>query len=147
MEGDLVVDFRLRTSRFLTNFRTVPNGRAAAVFNASRFVKVGIGVFTDLTQTEQLLAVGDRQVDFFGAHFGLLVTNYDSRSESFAPPEVPNGDKTYITFAIALRYAHGRGDILGLFLPALYDPAAIQTNPVAAKVNDIAINFGLKFSF
>jgi len=147
VEGDLVVDFRLRTSRFLTNFATVPNGRAAVVFNASQFVKVGIGAFTDLSQTEQLLAVGDRQVNFFGVHFGLLFTNYDSRSESFAPPEVPENDKTYITFAVAVRYSHGRGDILGLRLPAVYDPAAIETNPVAAKVNDIAINFGLKFAF
>jgi len=93
--------------------------------------------------------VGDRLVDFFGGHFGLLFTNYDSRSESFAPPEeaVPGGDKTYITVAIGLRYSHGRGDILGLRLPAVYDPAAIETNPVDARVNDIAINFGLKFSF
>jgi hypothetical protein len=147
VEGDLVVDFRLRTSRFLFNFRTVPNGRAAVVFNASRFVKLGLGVFTDLSQTEQLLAVGDRQVDFFGAHFGLLFTNYDSRSESFAPPDIPDKDKAHITVAIALRYAHGRGDILGLLLPAVYDPAAIQTKPVDAQINDIAINFGLKFSF
>ena len=149
VEGDLVVDFRLRTSRFLFNVRTVPNGRAAVVFNASRFVKLGLGVFTDLSQTEQLLAVGDRQVDFFGGHFGLLFTNYDSRGESFAPPvdAVPEKDKTYITLAIGLRYSHGRGDILGLRLPAFYDPAAIQTAPVDARVNDIAINFGLKFSF
>ena len=147
VEGDLVVDFRLRTSRFLTNFRTVPNGRAAVVVNASKFVKIGIGVFTDLAQTEQLLLVGDRQVDFFGAHFGLLFTNYDARSESFAPPEVPEKDKAYITFAIALRYSHGRGNILGLTIPAFYDPAAIATSPVSARVNDIAINFGLKFSF
>ena len=147
VEGDLVVDFRLRTSRFLVNFGTALNGRAAVVFNASRFVKLGLGVFTDLSQTEQLLTVGDRQVDFFGGHFGLLFTNYDSRSESFAPPDVPDKDKTHITVAIALRYAHGRGDILGLLLPAVYDPAAIQTNPVDARVNDIAIDFGLKFSF
>ena len=147
VEGDLVVDFRLRTSRFLFNIRTVPNGRVAVVFNASRFVKLGIGAFTDLSQTNQLLTVGDRQVDFFGAHVGLLFTNYDSRGESFAPPELPDEDKTYITVAIGLRYSHGRGDILGLRLPAVYDPAAIQTNPVDARVNDIAINFGIKFSF
>lgn len=147
VEGDLVVDFRLRSSRFLFNFATVPNGRAAVVFNATRFVKLGIGVFTDLSQTEQLIAVGDRQVDFFGAHFGLLFTNYDSKSESFAPPDGPDKDKTQITVAIGLRSAHGRGDILGLLLPAVYDPEAIQTAPVSARVNDIAINFGLKFAF
>ena len=147
VEGDLVVDFRLRTSRFLFNFRTVPNGRVAAVFNASDFVKIGLGAFTDLSQTQQMTAVGDRQVDFFGAHFSLLFTNYDSRGESFAPPELPEEDKAYITLAIAVRYSHGRGDILGLRLPAFYDPAAIETAPVAARVNDIALNFGLKFSF
>ena len=37
--------------------------------------------------------------------------------------------------------------IVDKLLPAVYDPAAIQTNAVDARVNDIAINFGLKFSF
>jgi hypothetical protein len=149
VEGDLVVDFKLRSSRFLFNDRTVPNGRVAVVFNASKHVKLGLGAFTDLSQTKQLTTVGSRQVDFFGGHFGLLFTNYDSRGESFTPPEdaSPEGDKTYITLAIGLRYSHGRGDILGLLLPATYDPAAIETNPANARVNDIAINFGLKFSF
>ncbi len=149
VEGDLVVDFRLRSSRFLFNQRTVPNGRAAVVFNASRFVKLGIGLFTDLSQTKTLISFGDRQVDFFGVHLGLLFTNYDSRPDSFAAREVPDPDekKSYITVAVGLRYSHGRGDILGFLLPAEYDPDAIQTTPVAARVNDIDINFGLKFSF
>lgn len=149
VECDLVVDFRLRSSRFLFNERTVPNGRAAVVFNATKFVKLGIGLFTDLSPTKTLNVVGDRQVDFFGAHFGLLFTNYDSRPEEFAGPNEPRRDeeKTYITVAIGLRYSHGRGDILGLVFPPEYDPDAIRTNPVAARVNDIDINFGLKFSF
>lgn len=145
IEGDFVVDFRLRNSRFLFNQRTVPNGRLAVVFNASKFVKLGLGAFTDLSRTNELILVGDRQVDFFGAHFGLLFTNYDSRPDADVPST--DDDKTYITVAIGFRYAHGRGDILGLLLPAFYDPAAIETNPVAARVNDIDINFGLKFSF
>lgn len=145
VEGDLVVDFRLRSSRFLFNQRTVPNGRVAVVFNASRFVKIGVGAFTDLSQTKDLIDVADRQIDFFGAHVGLLFTNYDSKPETSG--EKPDDDRTYITVAIGFRYAHGRGDILGLVLPAFYDPDAIETGLVAAKVNDIEINFGLKFSF
>ena len=54
---------------------------------------------------------------------------------------------TLPTLAIGFRYSHGRGDILGLLLPASYDPDAIQTNPVPATINDIDINFGVKVSF
>ncbi len=146
LEGDLVVDFRLRSSRFLFNQRTVPNGRFAVVFNATKFVKLGLGAFTDLSQTKELLAIGERQVDFFGGHVGLLFTNYDSRPDA-DEPSTDDDKKTYVTVAIGFRYSHGRGEILGLILPAFYDPAAIQTNPVAARINDVDINFGLKFSF
>jgi len=145
VEGDLVVDFRLRSSRFLFNQRTVPNGRVAVVFNASRFVKLGLGLFTDLSQTKELIDIADRQVNFFGAHVGLLFTNYDSKPESSGAKH--DDGKPHITVAIGFRYSHGRGDVLGVFLPAFYDPAAIQTTPVPAKLNDIDINFGFKFSF
>lgn len=145
VEGDLVVDLKLRSSRFLFNQRTTPNGRVAVVVNASRFVKIGIGVFTDLSQTKELINVADRQIDFFGTHLGLLFTNYDSKPET--PVAKPDDSKIYITFAMAVRYSHGRGDILGMVLPAVYDPLAIETRPVAAKANDVDINFGLKFSF
>jgi hypothetical protein len=145
IEGDFVVDFKLRSSRFLFNQKTVPNGRIGVVINVHKFVKLGLGAFTDLSQTEQLLLVGDRQIDFFGGNFGLLFTNKDTKS---APPGASaDSDKLLIAVAIGVRYSHGRGDMLGLLLPPFYDPAAIETRPVDTKINDADINFGVKVFF
>jgi hypothetical protein len=106
-QGDLAVDFRLRSARFLFNQRTVPNGRFAVVFNATKFVKLGLGAFTDLSQTKELLAIDERQVDLFGGHFGLLFTNYDSRPDA-DELSTDDDEKTYVTVAIGFRYSHGR---------------------------------------
>ncbi|MFW2387516.1 MAG: hypothetical protein ACN4G0_04225, partial [Polyangiales bacterium] len=140
----LVVDFRLRSSRFLYNQKTVPNGRIGAVINVHKFIKLGIGAFTDLSQTEQLLVVGDRQIDFFGGNFGILFTNKDTKSQ---PLEASDDGKLLIAVAIGVRYSHGRGNILGLLLPPFYNPGAIQTRPVDSKINDADINFGVKVFF
>jgi len=145
IEGDLVVDFRLRSSRFLFNQRTVPNGRIGVVINVHKFIKLGLGAFTDFSQTEQLLLVGDRQIDFFGGNFGILFTNKDTKNGS--PETSADDDKTLIAVAIGVRYSHGRGDLLGLLLPPFYDPDAIQTRPVDTKINDADINFGVKVFF
>lgn len=145
VEGDLVVDFRLRSSRFLFNQRTVPNGRIGAVFNVHKFIKLGLGAFTDLSQTEQLLVLGDRQIDFFGGNFGILFTNKDTRHGS--AHENPDDGRPLIAFVVGVRYSHGRGDSLGLLLPPSYDPDGIQTQTVDTKVNDADINFGVKVSF
>jgi hypothetical protein len=145
VEGDLVVDFRLRSSRFLFNQRTVPNGRIGAVINVHKFVKLGLGAFTDLSQTEQLLLVGDREIDFFGGNLGVLFTNKDTKNGS--PQTRADDGKLLIAVAIGIRYSHGRGNMLGLLLPPFYNPAAIQTRPVDTKVNDVDINFGVKVFF
>jgi len=144
IEGDLVVDFRLRSSRFLYNQKTVPNGRIGAVINVHKFIKIGLGAFTDLSQTEQLLLVGDRQIDFFGGNFGILFTNKDTTNR---PPDADGDGKLLIAVAVGVRYSHGRGDILGLLLPPIYNPGAIQTRPVDSKINDADINFGVKVFF
>lgn len=145
VEGDMVVDFKLRTSRFLYNQRTVPNGRLGAVFNIHKFVKLGLGAFTDFSQTVQLTALGDQQIDFFGGNLGVLFSNKDTSPN--AQETTADDHKLLIAFAIAVRYAHGRGDLLGLSLPPFYDPDAIETLPVDAKVNDVDINFGVKILF
>jgi len=145
IEGDLVVDFRLRSSRFLFNQRTVPNGRVGVVVNVHKFVKLGLGAFTDVSQTEELLLIGDRQIDFFGGNLGVLFTNKDTKSHT--PETSADDDKLLIAFAIGIRYSHGRGNLLGLVLPPNYDPDAIQTRPVDTKINDVDINFGVKVFF
>lgn len=146
VEGDLVVDFRLRSSKFLFNQRTVPNGRVGAVFNVHKYLKLGLGAFTDLSQTNELLVLGDAQVDFFGGNLGLLFTNKDTKNRP--PEQMADGDgKVLVAVAIGIRYSHGRGNTLGLLLPASYDPDAIQTQPVDTKINDVDINFGVKVFF
>jgi hypothetical protein len=144
IEGDLVVDFKLRSSRFLINQRTVPNGKIGVVINVHKFIKLGLGAFTDLRQTKQIEVVGDRQIDFFGGNLGLLFTNKDTKNE---PSASSNDGKLLIAVAIGVRYSHGRGDMLGLLLPAFYNPDAIQTRPVDTKINDADINFGVKVFF
>jgi hypothetical protein len=144
IEGDLVVDFKLRSSRFLINQRTVANGKIGVVINVHKFIKLGLGAFTDLSQTKQLEVVGERQIDFFGGNLGLLFTNKDTKNE---PSASSNDGKLLIAVAIGVRYSHGRGDMLGLLLPAFYNPAAIQTRPVDTKINDADINFGVKVFF
>jgi len=82
-------------------------------------------------------------VDSYGVHVGFLFSNQET------DPARPNPDKDGIglSIAIGVRYAHGRGDVLGVVIPADYDPAALQPVPVKAKINKIAINFGAKVAF
>jgi hypothetical protein len=145
IEGDFVVDFKLRSSRFLFNQSTVPNGRIGMVFNVHQFVKLGLGAFTDLSQTQQLLVLGDRQVDFFGGNIGVLFSNKDISPD--APATSADDDKLLIALAIGIRYSHGRGNMLGLLIPPFYNTDAIQTQPVDTKINDVDINFGVKILF
>ena len=64
-----------------------------------------------------------------------------------------------ISIAVGIRYAHGRGNTLGLAVPPTYDPSEIANCaeagsanatgclPVATKVNEIGINLGAKVAF
>jgi hypothetical protein len=145
IEGDLVVDFRLKSTRFLFNNKTVANGRVGTVFDVSKYFKLGVGAFTDVSQTEELIDIGDRQVDFYGVNVGFLFSSQETRPD--AEKSEADKDKTHVALAIGIRYSHGRGNVLGALLPAVYDPAAIQLRPVAAKINDINFNFGVKVLF
>jgi hypothetical protein len=145
IEGDLVVDFRLQSSRFLFTDRTVANGRLGTVFDVSEHFKLGLGAFTDFSQTRELINLGDRQVDFFGGNIGLLFSTKETRPD--AEPSAADNDKAPVAVAIGIRYSHGRGDTLGAVLPSVYDPSAVQFRRVATKINDIDFNFGVKVLF
>jgi hypothetical protein len=145
IEGDLVVDFRLQSAKFLFTNRTVANGRIGTVFDVSKHFKLGLGAFTDFSQTRDLIDLGDRQIDFFGANVGLLFSTKETRPDA-EPSEAAN-DKPPVALAIGIRYSHGRGDTLGALLPATYDPSAVEFRRVATKINDIDFNFGVKVLF
>jgi hypothetical protein len=145
IEGDLVVDFRLQSAKFLFTNRTVANGRIGTVFDVNKHFKLGLGAFTDFSQTRDLIELGDRQIDFFGANVGLLFSTKETRPDA-EPSEAAN-DKPPVALAIGIRYSHGRGDTLGALLPDTYDPNAVEFRRVATKINDIDFNFGVKVLF
>jgi hypothetical protein len=145
IEGDLVVDFRLQSAKFLFTNRTVANGRIGTVFDVNKHFKLGLGAFTDFSQTRDLIDLGDRQIDFFGANVGLLFSTKETRPDA-EPSEAAN-DKPPVALAIGIRYSHGRGDTLGALLPDTYDPNAVEFRRVATKINDIDFNFGVKVLF
>jgi hypothetical protein len=115
------------------------------VFDVSKHFKLGLGAFTDISPTRDLISFGDRQVDFFGFNVGLLFSNVDSNPDA-APTSADEG-KTPIALAIGIRYLHGRGDTLGLVFPTAYEPDPVDVQRVATKINDIDINFGVKVLF
>jgi hypothetical protein len=150
VEADLVVHWRLRTPDLGIDFNGTINGRIGSAFRLSKLVRLGIGFFTDVSQTDELGGIPNpsapfaaTDVDFYGVHVGFLFSNQET------DPARPNPDKDGIglSIAIGVRYAHGRGDVLGIVIPAEYDPAALQPVPVSAKINEIASNFGAKVAF
>jgi hypothetical protein len=145
IEGDLVVDFRLQSAQFLFTNRTVANGRIGTVFDVSKHFKLGLGVFTDFSQTRDLIDLGDRQIDFLGANVGFLFSTQDTRPG--AERSEADKDKAPVALAIGIRYSHGWGDTLGVILPATYNPSGVQFQPVATRINDIDLNFGVKVLF
>ncbi len=145
VEADLIVDFRLQSARFLFTNKTVANGRAASVFDVNAHFKLGVGLFTDVSQTRELLNLGDRQVDFFGVNVGFLFSTHETRPD--APQPEAGDSKVPVALAIGLRYSYGRGDTLGVVFPAAYIPEAITFPRVPTKVHDLDFNFGVKVLF
>jgi hypothetical protein len=145
VEADLVVDFRLQSSKFLFTNKTVANVRAASVFDVSKHLKIGVGAFTDFSQTRDLISLGDRKVDFFGANVGFLFSTRDTRPD--AQHSEADQDKVPVALAVGVRYSYGRGDTLGAVFPAAYDLDAIELRAVPTVVHDLDFNFGVKVLF
>lgn len=156
IEGDLVYYFRLRQEQVGLDFRGFLNGRIGTSFRVTRSINLGLGAFTDFSQVDRLggLPVAARDVDFFGVHFGILYSNEEVHPDRQTPQEK---EGLGLSVAIGIRYAHGRGDTVGLLVPSQYDPEPIRSCadadapqgclPVATKVNEIAINLGFKVAF
>ena len=116
--------------------------RIAGVFDVSKHFKLGVGAFTDFSQTADLISLGDQEIDFFGANIGFLFSTTDTRPG--AERSEADKSKAPVALAIGIRYSHGRGNTLGAFLPSNYDPNAVTLRPVATKINDIDLNVGVK---
>jgi hypothetical protein len=160
LEGDLIYYFRLREDELGLNLRGFLNGRLGSAFRVTKHVKLGVGAFTDFSQVDQLarLPLATRDIDFFGVHLGFLYS-----TEEVHPDRQASGEKDGlgISIAVGIRYSHGRGNTLGLLVPAEYNPSQIANCadpggapegadtclPVATKVNEIGINLGAKVAF
>jgi len=145
VEADLIIQWRLRTPELDIDLQPVVNGRIGSAFRLTKFVNLGVGLFTDLSPIDRLevapFATSD--VNFYGAHLGFLFSNREVH------PGRPDADEGKGGFAIAIgfRYSHGRGQGLGILFPAQYDPSSITTTGANGKINEIAINLGANVSF
>ena len=146
VEGDLVLHWRLREEELGLDLRAVVNGRVGAAFRVTKNVKLGLGAFTDFSQVDQLarLPLATQQIDFFGVHLGVLYSTQEVHPDKQSTEEE---EGVGFSLAVGLRYAFGKGDTLGLLIPAQYDPSNIINNPVTTKVHEIGITFAAKVAF
>jgi len=146
VEADLVYNFRLREEEIGLDFRGFLNGRIGSSFRVTKNVKLGLGLFTDFSQVDNLdrLPLATRKIDFYGLHLGVLYSNEEVHPDRKRTTERKGPG---ISVAVGIRYSHGRGDTLGLLVPPSYDPSAVELIPVATKVNEVAINLGAKVAF
>jgi len=145
IEADLIIQWRLRTPDLDIDLQPIVNGRIGSAFRLTKFVNLGVGLFTDRSPIDRLevapFATSD--INFYGAHLGFLFSNREVH------PGRPDADEGKGGFAIAIgfRYSHGRGQGLGVLFPAQYDPSSITTTSANGKINEITINLGANVSF
>ena len=146
VEADLIYHWRLREEEIGVDLRGFLNGRIGSAFRVSKAFKLGLGLFTDFSQVDRLaiLPLATRKVDFFGVHLGILYSNQEVHPDRQSAMEE---DGLGFSVAVGIRYAHGRGDTIGLSLPGTYDPSNVEPIAVPTKINEIAINLGAKVAF
>jgi hypothetical protein len=146
IEADLIIQWRLRTPDLDLDLQPIVNGRIGSAFRLTKFVNLGVGLFTDRSPIDRLevapFATSD--VNFYGAHLGFLFSN---REVHPGRPDSDEGKGGGFAIAIGFRYSHGRGQGLGVLFPAQYDPSSITTTGANGKINEIAINLGANVSF
>jgi hypothetical protein len=143
VELDVIVGFPLNSPEFGIDWRTTGNVRIGGVFRVLDRLKVGAGFFTDFSPERAPDAFGESQINFYGATFGVDFSNRER------PPSAGE-DGFYIAFAVALRYAHGKGQFAGLLFPETLPVPPTQpgeVNPVDITINEYGINLAFKASF
>ena len=72
-EGDLVIQWRLRTPELGIDLKTIVNGRVGSAFRLTRFMKLGVGAFTDRSPIDRIRVtrVATTDIDFYGYCTGL----------------------------------------------------------------------------
>ncbi len=74
IEGDLVAQWRLRTPELGIDLKSIVNGRVGSAFRLTRFMKLGVGVFTNRSPIDRIRVtrVATTDIDFYGVHLGFL---------------------------------------------------------------------------
>ena len=148
VEADLIAQWRLRTPELDIDLRTIVNGRIGSSFRLTKFVKLGLGLFTDLSPIDRIAVApfATSDIDFYGVHLGFLFSNREVHPER-ADTEGDAKKGGGFSIAIGIRYAYGRGQALGLLLPATYDPSSITLEGARGSINEISLNLGANVSF
>jgi hypothetical protein len=148
IEADLIAQWRLRTAELDIDLRAIINGRIGSSFRLTKFVKLGLGLFTDLSPIDRLRVApfATSDINFYGAHVGFLFSNREVHPErADAAGDAKKGGG--FSIAIGFRYSHGRGQALGVVFPAQYDPSSISFEGTSGRINEIALNLGANVSF
>lgn len=143
LEADLIIGFPLKSEAFEIDWRTTADVRVGGIFKLTDRLKLGAGFFTDFSPDSTPDRFSETQIDFYGLTFGF---DFANREE---PPE--RGEEGfYLAFAVAFRYAHGKGQLGGLLLQNSFaDPPAEsgEINRVGIRANEFGVNIAVKASF
>jgi len=140
LEADLVVRFPLETPELEIDWKTTPGVQIGGIFKLTDRLKLGAGFFTDFSAERSLTEFGDTKIDYYGMTIGIDFANREK------PPE-RGEDGFYLAFAVAVRYAYGSGDLVGLLFPASFQVPITEQNIVPAQINEIGVNLAVKAAF
>ncbi|NND27675.1 MAG: hypothetical protein HKN97_03680 [Myxococcales bacterium] len=143
IELDLIVRFPLRTPELGIDLKTKADVRLGGVFRLTKRLKLGAGFFTDFSPERGLDEFADTKINFYGCTLGVDFANKEEPTER-------GEDGFYLALSVALRYSHGRGELLGLTFPTSFPSSGGrigQPTPVGVTVNEIGINMAFKAGF
>jgi hypothetical protein len=143
LEGDVIVRFPLRSPELGIDWNATANVQIGGIFRITDRLKLGGGFFTDFSPESEPSQFGDIKINLYGFTLGV---DFANREE---PPE--RGEEGfYIAFAVAFRYAHGKGTLAGLTFPSEFPTPSTQPGQldrVGIKLNELGINLAVKAAF
>lgn len=143
IELDVIIGFPLKSPELDIRWHTTANVRLGSIVRLTEKLKLGAGFFTDFSPEYGPNELGDTEIDFYGFTVGIDFANRER------PPE-RGEDGFYLAFAVALRYAHGKGRLAGLLFPTTFPEPPAQPgtlNLVDVRINEFGINLAVKAGF
>lgn len=140
IEADLVYYFPLSAREFGLELEGVANLKIGAMLDVMPRLTLGLGFFTDRSQKPAPTQFGDSTIDFYGLNVG-----FDFANRAEAPAQGEEG--FYLAFAVAFRYAHGKGQMVGVYIPATFQPTGVTATAVDLTADELGINVAMKFNF